>query len=87
MTVHLKALSNTMQFLQMSHLLQLVMEFCLLFLGLGDIDGANISLRFLLRLKVVLDILAGNNYLRQSSLWRIERCFLIIPSILGKLGL
>ena len=53
----------------MSHLLQLVMEFCLLFLGLGYLDGANISLRFLLRLKMVLNILAGNNFLRESSLW------------------
>ena len=67
----------------MSHLLQLVMEFRLLFLGLGYLDGANISLRFLLRLKMVLNILAGNNFLRESSLWRRGRCFLIIPFILG----
>ena len=63
------------------------MEFCLLFLGLRYLDGANISLRFLLRLKMVLSILGGNNFLRESSLWRRRRCFLIIPSILGKLGL
>ena len=52
----------------MSHLLQLVMEFCLLFLGLGYLDGVNISLRFLLHLKMVLNIFAGNNCLRESSL-------------------
>ena len=63
------------------------MEFCLLFLGLGYLDGANISLRFLLPLKMVLNILAGNNFLRESSLWRRGRCFPTIPSILGKLGL
>ena len=71
----------------MSHLLQLVTEFRLLFLGLGYLDGANISLRFLLRLRMVLNILAGNHFLIESSLWRRGRCFLIIPSILGKLGL
>ena len=72
----------------MSHLLQLVMEFCLLFLGLGSLDGANISLRFLLCLKMVLNILAENNFLRESSLWRRgRRCFLIILSIFGKLVL
>ena len=71
----------------MSHLLQLVMEFCLLFLGLGYLDGANISLRFLIRLNMVLNVVAGNNILTESSLWRRGRSFLIIPSILGKLGL
>ena len=71
----------------MSHLLQLVLELCLLFLGLRYFDGANNSLRFLLRLQMVLKIFAGNNCLRESSLWRRERLFLIIPSILGKLGL
>ena len=57
----------------MSHLLQLVMEFRLLFLGLGYLDGANISLRFLLRLNMVLNILAGKNFFRESSLWRRGR--------------
>lgn len=33
-TVHLKVLSNTIKFLQMTNLLQLVKELCLLFLGL-----------------------------------------------------
>ena len=68
----------------MSHLLQLVIEFSLLFLGLEYSSGANISLRFLLHLKMVLNILAGNNFSRESSLWRRGRCFLIIPSTLGK---
>ena len=68
----------------MSHLLQLVIEFCLLLLGLGYSGGANISLRFSIRLKMVLNILAGNNFLRESSLRRRGRCFLIIPSTLGK---
>ena len=63
------------------------MEFRLLFLGLGYLDGANISLRFLLSLKMVLIILAGNNFLREPLVWRRGRCFLIIPSILGKLRL
>ena len=52
------------------------MQFSLLFLGLGYLNGANISFRFL----------GGNNCLRESSMWRRERCFLIIRSILGKLG-
>ena len=51
-TVHLKVLSNTMLFLQMSHLLQLVMELCLLFLGLGYFYGANNSFRFSFCLKM-----------------------------------
>ena len=71
----------------MSHLLQLVMEFCLLFLGFGYFDGANNCMRFLSRLQMVLNIFAGNNCLTESSLWRRERCFPIIPSILGKPGL
>ena len=70
----------------MSHLLQPVMEFCL-FLGLRYLDEASISLRFLLPLKMVLNILPENNCLREPSLWRRKQCFLISPSILGKLGL
>ena len=71
----------------MSHLLQLVMEFYLLFLGLEYFDGANNCSRFLLLLKMVLNIFPGNNCLKESPLWKRERCFPIIPSILGKLGL
>ena len=50
----------------MSHLLQPVMEFCL-FLELRYLDEANISLSFLLLLKIVLNMLAGNICLRKSS--------------------
>ena len=71
----------------MSHFLKLVMEFCLLFLGLGFFDGANNCSRFLLCLQMVLNIFAGNNCLKESSLWRREILFSINPSILGKLGL
>ena len=63
------------------------MEFCLLFLALGYLGGTNNSFRFLLRLNMVLHIFAENYYLRESSLCRRERCFLITPSILGKLEL
>ena len=42
---------------------------CLLFLGLGYFDGANGSLRLLLRLKMVLNIFNGNSCLRELSLW------------------
>ena len=63
------------------------MEFCLLFLRLGYSDGANNSLRLSLHLKMVLNTFTRSNCLRESSLWKRERCFLIIPSILGKLGL
>ena len=88
MTVHLKVLSNTMEFLKKSYLLYLVTEFCLLFLGLGYFHGANNSFRFLsLCLKMALNIFAGNNSLREALLGRRNRCYLIIPSILGKLGL
>ena len=60
----------------------------LLFLfGLGYLDGANDSFRFLLRLKMVLNIFDGNICLKESALWGSERGFLIIPSILGKLRL
>ena len=48
------------------------MEFCLLLLGLGYLHGANISLKFLIRLKMVLNILAGCNFLRESSLFGKE---------------
>ena len=71
----------------MSHLLLLVVEPYLLFGGLGYIDCANNSFRFLLRLKMVLNIFTENKCLRESLLSRSERCFLIIPSILGNLGL
>ena len=63
------------------------MEFRLLFLGLGHFDGANNSFRILLHLTMVLNIFAGSNCLKGSSRWRRERCFLKIPSTLGKLGL
>ena len=67
----------------MSHLLQLVMDFCLLFLTLGYLVGANNSFRFLLGLNIVLNVFDENNCLKESSLWRRERYFLIIQSILG----
>ena len=63
------------------------MELCLLLLRLGYFYGANIFFRFLLRLKMVLNIFAGNNCLRESSLWRRQQFFSDNPSILGKLGL
>ena len=71
----------------MPHLLLLAMERYLLFGELGYFDCANNSFRFLLRVKMVLNIFAENECLRESLLWRSERCFLIIPSILGNLGL
>ena len=68
----------------MSQFLQLVIELCLLFLGLGYFDGVNNSFRFLLRLKIVLNIFAGNKCLRESSQWRREKYYI---SILIKPGL
>ena len=71
----------------MSQLLQLMMLLLLVLFLLGKSDGDSNSLRFLLRLYMVLKALAGNSSLRFSSLCKSGKYFFTRVSILGRLGL
>ena len=86
-TVQVNMFSKTIKLLQMSQLLQLMMLLLLVLFLLEKSDGDSNSLRFLLRVYMVLKALAENSSLRFLSLCKSGKHFLTRVSILGRLGL
>ena len=86
-TLHLNLVSDTRKFLQISHLLQLIIEFLICLALEGNKEGDRISFRFFSCLYNVFMVLGGNIFFIFLSVQKMARLFFMILLILGKVGL